>query len=147
MLHTTEVMVILWYFAYFGQNLVAMATFFRPLQSQISSLDWPTPKTTLWTKTFVNNCYTSEVVSIRRFPTSYGNRECPNVWYFSNKYGTLLPAALRAAKRASILVTQRPILRFSPGRGDTFHRWRWNLSRRSGPSMPNFTPISATIRV
>jgi len=30
MLHTTEVMAILWYFAYFAQNLVAMATSLRP---------------------------------------------------------------------------------------------------------------------
>jgi len=31
--------------AYFGQNLVAMATSLRPLQSEMSSLDWPTTKT------------------------------------------------------------------------------------------------------
>jgi len=46
MLHTTEVMtifVIFW--TIFGQNLVAMATFLRPLQSEMFSLDWPTPKT------------------------------------------------------------------------------------------------------
>jgi len=34
-------------FAYFGQNLLAMATFLKPLQSEMSSssLDWPTTKT------------------------------------------------------------------------------------------------------
>ena len=32
------------FFAYFGQNLFAMAMSLRPLQSEISSLDWLTPK-------------------------------------------------------------------------------------------------------
>ena len=46
MLHTTEVMAIfVRSFAYFGQNLVAMATPLRPLQSEMSSLDWSTTKT------------------------------------------------------------------------------------------------------
>jgi len=36
---------ILWFSAYFGQNLVAMATSLRPLQSEMSSLDWLTTKT------------------------------------------------------------------------------------------------------
>ena len=36
---------ILWFLAYFGQNLVAMATSLRPLQSEMSFLDLPTPKT------------------------------------------------------------------------------------------------------
>jgi len=43
---TTEVMaifVIFW--AYFGQNLIVMATSFRPLESEMSSLDWTTTKT------------------------------------------------------------------------------------------------------
>jgi len=31
--------------AYFGQNLVAMATSLRPLQSEMSSLDWSATKT------------------------------------------------------------------------------------------------------
>ena len=31
---------------------------------------------------------------------------------------------------------------FSPRRGDTLHRWGWNLARRRGPSsVPNFTPL------
>jgi len=47
MLHTTEVMAIFCDFlAYFGKNLVAMAMSLRPLQSEISYLDWSTPKTT-----------------------------------------------------------------------------------------------------
>jgi len=46
MSHTTEVMTILCeIFAYFGQNLVAMTTFPRPLQSEMSSLESSTPKT------------------------------------------------------------------------------------------------------
>jgi len=40
---------------------------------------------------------------------------------------------------------------FSPHRGNTLHRWEWNLARRSEPkvhsSVPDFTPIRATIRV
>ena len=40
---------------------------------------------------------------------------------------------------------------FLPRRGDTLHRWGWNLAWRRGPkvpsSMPNFTPIGATTRV
>ena len=28
--------------AYFGQNLIAMATFLRTMQSEMSSSDWPT---------------------------------------------------------------------------------------------------------
>ena len=40
---------------------------------------------------------------------------------------------------------------FSPRRGDTLHRWGWNLAWRRGPkvpsSLPNFTPIGATTRV
>jgi len=40
----TEVMAIFVILAYFGQNLVAMATSLRPLQSEMSSLDWSTTK-------------------------------------------------------------------------------------------------------
>jgi len=37
---------------------------------------------------------------------------------------------------------------FSPRRGDTLHRWGWNLAWRTVlSSMPNFTPIGATTRV
>ena len=40
MLHTTEIMAIFVIFlAYFGQNLVAMATSLTPLESEMSSLD------------------------------------------------------------------------------------------------------------
>jgi len=47
-LDTTEVMAIFVRFlAYFGQNLVAMVTSLRPLQSEMSSFDWVTPKTIL----------------------------------------------------------------------------------------------------
>ena len=48
MLHTAEVMVIFVIFClfeYFGQNIVAMATSLRPLQSEMSSLDWSIMKT------------------------------------------------------------------------------------------------------
>jgi len=47
MSYTIEVMAIFDIFAYFGQNLVAMATFLRPLQSEMSSLDWLSTKTPL----------------------------------------------------------------------------------------------------
>jgi len=59
--------------AYFGQNLVAMATSLRPLQSEMSYLDWPiTPYPRI--RNFLNSCYTSEVMSIRRFATSLALR-------------------------------------------------------------------------
>ena len=41
----TEVMAIFVIFGLFGQNLVAMATSLRPLESEISSLVWSTTKT------------------------------------------------------------------------------------------------------
>jgi len=61
--------------AYFGQNLVAMATSLRPLQSEMSSLDLLTMKPYPRTKMFVNSCYTSEVMSIQTFLTSLALRE------------------------------------------------------------------------
>jgi len=46
MSHIDEVMVIFVRFvAYFGQNLFAMAMSVRPLQSEMSYLDWLIPKT------------------------------------------------------------------------------------------------------
>ena len=45
MVHTTEVVAIFIFLANFGQNLVAMATSLRPLQSEMSYLDWSTTKT------------------------------------------------------------------------------------------------------
>ena len=41
---TTEVAIFVIFSAYFGQNLVAMATSLRLLQSEIPSLDWLTTK-------------------------------------------------------------------------------------------------------
>jgi len=62
----TEVMAIfVIFFACFGQNLVAVATSHRPLQSEMSSLDWSTSKTIPY-----NSCYTNEVMSIQMFETS-----------------------------------------------------------------------------
>jgi len=49
---------------YFSQNLVAMATSLRALQSIMSFLDWLTPKTIPRSKNFANSCYTSKVMSI-----------------------------------------------------------------------------------
>ena len=40
------------FLAYFGQNLVAMATPLRASQSQMASSDWPTPKTIPWNQKF-----------------------------------------------------------------------------------------------
>jgi len=37
--------LFMWFLAYFGQKFVAIATSFRPLQSEMSSLDWSTTKT------------------------------------------------------------------------------------------------------
>jgi len=39
------------FLAYFGQNLVAVATSLRPLQSEMSYFDWSTPKTSV-----ISNC-------------------------------------------------------------------------------------------
>ena len=47
----------------------------RPWQSEMSYLHWLTPKTIPRTKNFVNSCYTTEVMSIRRFATSLALRE------------------------------------------------------------------------
>jgi len=57
-----------------------------------------------------------------------------------------LPAALRTAQtcRYFSLVRGR-FWGFLPRRGDTLHRWGWNLARRRGPdrpsSVPNFTSV------
>jgi len=46
MLHRTEVMAtFVIFFVYFGQNVVAMATSLRPVQTEMPSLDWLTTKT------------------------------------------------------------------------------------------------------
>jgi len=72
---TTEVMAIFVIFlAYFGQNLVAMATSPRPLQSEMSIFIGRPLKPYPRTINFVNSCYTSEVVSIRRFATGVALR-------------------------------------------------------------------------
>jgi len=42
------------FLAYFGQNLVAMATSLRLLQSAVSSLDWSTTKT-LWRSSYYDS--------------------------------------------------------------------------------------------
>ena len=62
-------------FAYFGQNLVAMATTawqppVRPLQPEIYFGLVEAENYIIETKNFVNSCHTSEVMSIRRFATS-----------------------------------------------------------------------------
>jgi len=36
------------------------------------------------------------------------------------------------AQCKALVFKLRPILRFLPSRGDTLHRWGWNLARRSG---------------
>jgi len=79
MLHTTEVMAIFVIFlAYFSQKLVAMATSLRPLQSEMSSLDWPTPKTiTLKPKIFSIAVTQAKLCGFEgsRHVYHYGNRE------------------------------------------------------------------------
>jgi len=62
--------LFLWYFAYFGQNLVAMATPLRLSQSEMSYLDWSILKPYPRTENLVSSCYTSKVMSNRRFATS-----------------------------------------------------------------------------
>ena len=79
----------LWFLAYFGQNLVPWQ---RPLdpcnQKCLIWIGWPL-KPYPRTKNFVNSCYTSEVMSIRRFATSLALRELGNFRYFCNKCGKL----------------------------------------------------------
>ena len=56
----------------------------------------------------------------------------------------------RSASRRYLSLPRGRLWGFSPHRGDTLHRWGWNLSWRKAKvpsSMPNFTPIGATIRV
>jgi len=60
-------------FAYFGQNLVAMATSLRPLPSEMSCLDWSTTKT--------------PVISNRILVTSRTNAFICIYGYFSPKIG------------------------------------------------------------
>jgi len=60
-------------FAYYGQNVHSMATSLKPLQSEISLVDWLTLKRCHRTKKFVNNCYTNiyltifEIFEVKRF--------------------------------------------------------------------------------
>jgi len=68
---TPEVLAIFVIFWPILAKIIAMATPLRPLQSEMSYLNWSTPKTIPYrTINFVNSCYTSEVMSIRRFATS-----------------------------------------------------------------------------
>ena len=88
---TTEGVAILWDLAYFGQNLVAMATSLRSLQSEMSFLHWLTPKPYPRTTNFVNSCYTSEFMSIWRFASrdKFSITGIGNFRYFCNNYGKL----------------------------------------------------------
>jgi len=51
------------------------------------------------------------------------------------------------AKRKALVfkLLRSQFWRFSPRRGDTLQRWRWNLVWRVPSSVPNFTPIAATV--
>ena len=55
--------------AYFGQNLVAMATFLRSLQSEMSSSDLPTMKTL---------CYSLSLVEMHQ------QQFCPEIGHHGN---------------------------------------------------------------
>ena len=67
-----------------------------------------------------------------------------NVMFFP--FLNLLPAgcARRAALPVFRLLTGRFWV-FSPRRGNTLHRSRWNLARRSGPSVRSYVPNFALI--
>jgi len=59
-------------------------------------------------------------------------------------YHWLTVSIARSAKRQLFNLPRGRFWGFSPLRGDTLHRWGWN----SVPSsVPNFTPIGATITV
>jgi len=49
-----------------------------------------------------------------------------------------------SAMRRYLIYSRGRFWGFLPRRGDTLHRWGWNLG--GGSSMPNFIPISATCR-
>jgi len=89
MSHTTEVLAILWF-------LPILAKIWLPWQRL---LDPRNQKCLLWigqplepyhrTKNSVNNCYTSEVLSMWRFTTSLALRKWEIFRYLCNKYGKL----------------------------------------------------------
>ena len=62
-------------FAYFGQNVVAMATFLRPCNQKYLLWFGRPLKPYHRTKNVVNSCHTSKGMSIRRFATSLTLRE------------------------------------------------------------------------
>ena len=64
MLHTTEVMAIFVFLAYFGQNLVAMATPLRPLQSEMSTLGWSTTITPVISNHILAICHRNAFICI-----------------------------------------------------------------------------------
>ena len=69
-------------------------------------------------------------------------------WYF---WVIVTGSIARSANLTVFSLLRGQFWGFSPRRGDTLHRWGWNLAWRRGPkvpsSMPNFTPIGATTRV
>jgi len=71
--------------AYFDQNLVAMATSLRLLQSEIGQSLKPYHST----KNFVNGLYTSKVVNLK-VRDQFIITGTGNFRYFCNKYGKLL---------------------------------------------------------
>jgi len=58
-----------------------------------------------------------------------------------------LPAALRAAQRADISVTQRSILRFFAPQGRHVAPTRVKFGTEAPSSVPNLTPVGATVKV
>jgi len=112
--HTTEVWPICDIFAYFGHKLVAMATSLRLLQSEVSSLDWSTPKTIPWNQTFsqwllhkqsyvdlkVRDKFSIEDIgNFRYFCSTYGKLECgpmPNVMAVLPNIGGALCSTLQS---------------------------------------------------
>ena len=75
----------------------------------------------------------------------------------TNTYTFVTGSIARSANLPVFSLLRDRFWGFSPRRGDTLHRWGWNLARRRGPkcdisakvpsSVPNFTPIGATTRV
>ena len=79
-------------FAYFGQNLVAMATSMatslRPLQSEISSLDWSTTKTPVISNHILAiSCRNSFICIYSNFSTKIG---CHGNAHLSLVYGSVI---------------------------------------------------------
>ena len=98
-----------------------------------------------WTKS--SSCYMT-----RTSPrTLWLSRMCLQLFSVSFSCLLVTGSIARSANLPVFSLLRGQFWGFSPRRGDTLHRWGWNLAWRRGlkvpSSMPNFTPIGAKTRV